>query len=61
MDIETIMTGAISRGLTLVDFKEMTIGQVVDYCIVYNNINTHDDKEKEQTTRKATQKDFDNF
>ena len=55
------MTGAISRGLTLVDFKEMTIGQVVDYCIVYNNINSHGDKEKEQTTRKATQKDFDNF
>lgn len=55
------MAGALTRGLTLSDFKSMTIGDVVDYCIAYNNAQIESDKEDEPTTRKASQKDFDNF
>lgn len=53
------MAGAFTRGLTLSDFKSMTIGDVVDYCIAYNNAQI--DKEDEPEVRKASQKDFDNF
>lgn len=52
------MTGAISRGLSLSDFEKMTIGQIVDYVITYNEI--HSDK-KEQEEREANQSDFDSF
>lgn len=52
------MTGAISRGLNLSDFKEMNIGQIVDYCIEYNNVHTENKKNK---SRKAMQEDFNNF
>ncbi|MGI5949733.1 hypothetical protein [Peptoniphilus sp.] len=53
------MTGAISRGLNLSDFEKMTVGQVVDYCIEYNNI--HTETKKENGVRKARQEDFNNF
>ena len=52
------MAGAIARGLSLSDFEKMTIGQVVDYVITYNEI--HEEKQ-ESGDRKATQQDFDNF
>lgn len=54
------MTGALTRGLTLSDFKNMTIGDVVDYCIAYNNA-YYSGEDEESTTRSASQKDFDNF
>ncbi len=57
------MAAAISRGLTLSDFKKMTIGQIVDYCITYNEM-TNSGKEENNdgtTIRKATQADFNNF
>lgn len=52
------MAGAISRGLNLSDFKDMTIGQIVDYCIEYNDMQKTD---KKKDTKKARQEDFDNF
>lgn len=56
------MTAAIQRGLTLSDFKEMDIGSIIDYVIIYNNnYYKEDDKEKATTIRKATQADFDRF
>lgn len=56
------MTGAISRGLNLNDFNKMTIGQIVDYCKTYNNLNkSEDDKENNDKTRQAKQIDFDRF
>ena len=56
------MAGALTRGLTLSDFKSMTIGDVVDYCIAYNNANySNDEDEDKEKVRKASQKDFDNF
>lgn len=54
------MTGAITRGLTLRDFDSMTIGQIVDYCKTYNDLNKSPE-EKEKEPRKASQKDFDRF
>lgn len=56
------MTGAISRGILLKDFEDMTVGQIVDYCKTYNEMNKpKDEKESESTTRKAAQSDFDRF
>ncbi|MDY2986136.1 MAG: hypothetical protein SOR77_00740 [Peptoniphilus sp.] len=54
------MAGAIARGLTLEDFYRMTIGQIVDYCITFNEINNNEEEKKEET-RTATQHDFNNF
>lgn len=54
------MAGALTRGLTLTDFKNMTIGDVVDYCIAYNNAQ-YSDKKEEPKVRKASQKDFNKF
>lgn len=53
------MAGAIMRGLTLKDFDNMTIGQIVDYCKTYNELNKPD--EEQTKTKKASQKDFDRF
>lgn len=52
------MAGAIARGLSLSDFEKMTIGQIVDYVITYNEIHS---EEKEPEERQANQSDFDNF
>ncbi|ERT57758.1 hypothetical protein [Peptoniphilus sp. BV3C26] len=52
------MAGAISRGLTLKDFDNMTIGQIVDYCKTYNDLNK---EPEEKDTKIASQKDFDKF
>lgn len=56
------MAGAIQRGLTLSDFNDLTVGQIVDYCIEYNNSNyVEDEEEKEDTVREATQEDMDRW
>lgn len=56
------MTGAITRGLSLSDFSNMTIGQLVDYCITYNDLSTPSDKKKKKPkVREANQTDYDNF
>lgn len=57
------MTGAITRGLSLTDLEKMTVGQLVDFCITYNeSMKPKDEKKKEETKiRRATQKDFDRF
>ena len=57
------MVGAISRGLTLKDMDNLTIGQIVDYCIEYNNINgyTDENESEEDTIIIAGQKEFDKF
>ena len=54
------MTGAITRGLTLRDFDSMTIGQIVDYCKTYNDLNKATE-ERDKETKIASQKDFDRF
>jgi len=54
------MVRAIERGLSLYDFKEMTVGMILDYIITYNNLNIKADDEEDEI-REATQEDFDKF
>lgn len=63
VDIDTIVLAGIERGLSMADIKEMTIGQVVDYVIAYNDRMKEAEKEekKKDKKRKATQRDIDAF
>lgn len=54
------MVGATQRGLTVADFKDMNIGDIVDYVIEYNNM-MHTEDPKKPGVRRATQADFDRF
>lgn len=54
------MVGASMRGMPLQMFEDMTIGQIIDFCITYNNINASDNEEDGRPKiRRATQEDFD--
>jgi len=57
------MIGALSRGLTLSDFDNLRVGQIVDYAITYNKQNKPKDEnlEDKETVRNATQEDIDRF
>ena len=65
VDLETILVAATSRGLTLTDSRRMTLGQVVDYCIEWQNVHHPPEagqtSRKQKATRKATQSDWDSF
>lgn len=50
-----IIMAGIERGLTYDAIERMTIGQVVDFCIEYNNRNK---EEKKSDRRKATREDY---
>ena len=50
-----IILAGIERGLTYDAVEQMTIGQVVDFCIEYNNRNK---EEKKTDRRKATREDY---
>lgn len=50
-----IMMAGIERGLSYDAIQKMTIGQVVDFCIEYNNRNK---EEKKTDRRKATREDY---
>ncbi len=51
-----IILAGIDRGLSYEAIQKMTIGQVVDFCIEYNNR-----QKAEPKPRKATQADIDAF
>lgn len=56
------MISAIDRGLAPSDVKLMDVGQILDYCILYNEmhgLNGSDETEKKEKKRKATQADWD--
>lgn len=55
-----IMVSATTRGLQLKDLDNMTLGQLIDYVIVYNNLH-EPDGEKTTQERTANQADFDRF
>lgn len=61
VDTEVLIAGAISRGLSLYDFDNLTVGQIVDYCITYNDANSTGEEEDKAITRKANQDDWDKF
>ena len=50
-----IILAGIERGLSYDAIEKMTIGQVVDFCIEYNNRNK---EEKKSDRRKATREDY---
>ncbi len=58
MTTETIMVGALKRGISLNDFNDLTVGMIIGYITEWNNHNLSDD-ERESTVREATQADFD--
>lgn len=56
-----ILNAAIMRGLTISDFEKMTLGQVIDYVITYNNIHDKEDDDNEEKIINADQSMFDSF
>ena len=57
------MIGALSRGLTLSDFDNINVGQIIDYAITYNKQNKPKDEnlDDKETVKNATQEDIDRF
>lgn len=53
------MVRAIERGLSLKDFEILTIGMILDYIIEFDNLQPQDDEPN--STKEATQRDFDAF
>ena len=56
----------MERGLTIQDMRKMQLGQVVDFCIEYNEREKRKAKEREkaekgQARRKATPADYKAF
>lgn len=60
MTTETIMVGALKRGISLKDFNDMTVGMIVGYITEWNNLNLSDE-DKEEEIKEASQSDFDSF
>ena len=60
-----ILAAGLARGLKMADADQMTLGMWGDYIIEYNNMTMKARKEvkknEKQTTRRATQADFDRF
>lgn len=56
-----LLVGAVQRGLSMQDFTNLTIGQVVDYCIEYNNAQGIQANDNTDIIRQATQADWDSF
>lgn len=52
------MAGAVQRGLSLSDLDNLTLGQFVDFVVVYNEGMEPAEK---QEYREAGQADFDRF
>ena len=66
IDLENIILAGVERGLTITDIRRMQLGQVVDFCIEYNNRQMRAEKqqkreEKRGGRRKATQSDINSF
>lgn len=54
------MLAGMERGLSMSDIRRMQVGQVVDFCIAYNNRQKRAEKQEEKPQRrKATQADID--
>lgn len=61
MTLETMLVGAQLRGLSISAFDLMNPGQIVDYCLEYNETVLPDGTPGEQSVREAGQLDFDTF
>lgn len=66
IDTDTIILAGLERGLTITDIRSMQIGQIVDFCIAFNDRQKKAEKkakyeEKHGTRRRATQQDINAF
>lgn len=56
------MLAGMERGLSMSDIRRMQVGQVVDFCIAYNDRQKRVEKQEEKPQkRKATQSEIDAF
>lgn len=55
-----LLAGAKSRGINLDEFEELTLGQVIDMIIAYDNMHMNEEQD-EEGSRLATQEDWDKF
>ena len=59
---ELLLCHAADRGLSLIDFEHMTVGMVLDYLTLCQNLDIEArNKKPEEPTRQATQADIDAF
>lgn len=58
LSLEILMAAALSRGLSLRDFDEMTIGMILDYVHFYDEARG---ATSESGPKEATQADIDAF
>ena len=61
-----ILMAGMERGLTMSDMRKMQLGQIVDFCIEYNEREKKAQKARERRERglerrRASQADFDAF
>ena len=62
MSLNDIILAGIERGLAVQDLRHMTLGQVVDFCIDYNERMERAQKQKDKPVRRrATQAEIDAF
>ena len=67
VDLDTIIIGAVERGLTVRDIKAMPLGQTIDYVIEYHNRQVRAEQKQEnekdgpEKRRAATQADIDAY
>ena len=64
--LDDVILAGLERGLTMTDIRRMQLGQVVDFCIAYNERQKHAEKiaeaeERKARKRKATQNDINGF
>lgn len=55
------MVHAISRGLMLSDFHELSVGMILDYIGVYDMLHGEKENGEDNYTKSANQNDFNNF
>lgn len=66
MTLDDIILAGLERGLTITEMRRMQLGQVVDFCIAYNERQAEAEKRQERAEkragrRKATQNDINAF
>lgn len=49
--LDDIMLAGIERGLTMADVRRMQLGEIVDYCIEYNNRQKRAEEAQEESKK----------
>lgn len=64
--LDDVILAGLERGLTMTDIRNMQLGQVVDFCVAYNERQKEAEKrakreEKRGRKRKANQNDINSY